>query len=176
MKLNILTVILMMILVGLVPLWAADAAPAAAGGGGAATTEGGGGGEEEVITSVGSQGEIIFEGMVITGKKLSPEFYISAPINPTFPTVTFSRSFKDDILTPIDTSEFKEHVSRVRMARVKNPVLWITTAAFITSGVLTGYMAARGEDNWIIFAPITAISGGWTLYQYLTQKPEEKFE
>jgi hypothetical protein len=172
MRTNLLLILLMTILVGLVPVWAADEATAA-GGGEAATDEGGG---EEVITTVGSQGEIIFEGMVITGKKLSPEFYISAPINPTFPTVTFSRSFKDDILTPIDTSEFKEHVSRVRMARVRNPVLWVTTATAITSGVLAGYMAARGEDNWVIFAPIAVISGGWTLYQYLTQKPEEKFE
>jgi hypothetical protein len=172
MRINLLLILLMTILVGLVPVWAADEATAA-GGEEAATDEGGG---EEVITTVGSQGEIIFEGMVITGKKLSPEFYISAPINPTFPTVTFSRSFKDDILTPIDTSEFKEHVSRVRMARVRNPVLWVTTATAITSGVLAGYMAARGEDNWVIFAPIAVISGGWTLYQYLTQKPEEKFE
>jgi len=174
MKLNIVTAILMMFLVGLVPLWAADEAPPAAGGGEAAKE--GGGSDEEVITSVGSQGEIIFEGMVITGKKLSPEFYISAPINPTFPTVTFSRSFKDDILTPIDTSEFKEHVSRVRMARVKNPILWVTTATCITTGVLAGYMAARGENNWVYFAPIAALTGGWTLYQYFTQKPEEKFE
>jgi len=164
----------MIVLVGLVPLWAADEAPPAGGGGEAAKE--GGGSDEEVITSVGSSGEIIFEGMVITGKKLSPEFYISAPINPTFPTVTFSRSFKDDILTPIDTSEFKEHVSRVRMARVRNPVLWITTTAAITSGVMAGYMAARGEDSWIIFAPIAVLSGGWSLYQYLSQKPEEKFE
>jgi hypothetical protein len=173
MKLNTLIFAVMMVLIGLVPLWAADEAPPA--GGGEAATEGEGG-DEEVITSVGSSGEIIFEGMVITGKKLSPEFYISAPINPTFPTVTFSRSFKDDILTPIDTSEFKEHVSRVRMARVKNPVLWVTTTTAITSGVLAGYMAARGEDSWMIFAPIAVLSGGWTLYQYLTQKPEEKFE
>lgn len=173
MKLNILIVLLMLVLPGLTLMWAADEAPPA--GGGEAAAEGGGS-DEEVITSVGSSGEIIFEGMVITGKKLSPEFYISAPINPTFPTVTFSRSFKDDILTPIDTSEFKEHVSRVRMARVKNPVLWVTTATCVTTGVLAGYMAARGEDNWVIFAPIAVLTGGWTLYQYLTQKPEEKFE
>jgi hypothetical protein len=173
MKLNILAVFLILGFVCLMPLWAADEATPA-GGGDEGTAKGGG--DEEVVTSVGSQGEIIFEGMVITGKKLSPEFYISAPINPTFPTVTFSRSFKDDILTPIDTSEFKEHVSRVRMARVKNPILWVSTATCITTGVLTGYMAARGENNWIIFAPICAISGGWTLYEYLTQKPEEKFE
>jgi hypothetical protein len=173
MKHNILIVLMMMLLIGLVPAWAADETAPAEGGGEAADK---GGGEEEVVTSVGSQGEIIFEGMVITGKKLSPEFYISAPINPTFPTVTFSRSFKDDILTPIDTSEFKEHVSRVRMARVRNPVLWVTTTTAITSGVLAGYMAARGESNWVIFAPIAVLSGGWTLYEYLTQKPEEKFE
>jgi hypothetical protein len=60
MKLNIVTTILMIVLVGLVPLWAADEAPPAAGGG--ESDKEGGGSDEEVITSVGSQGEIIFDG------------------------------------------------------------------------------------------------------------------
>lgn len=157
--------------------WAADdpaavAEPAPAEG----AEEAEGEPEPDVQTSVGAGGEIIFEGMVITGKKLSPEFFITSAMNPTFPTVTFTRSFKDDILTPIDTSDFKEHVTRVRMPRVAHPVLWVTTATAITSGAVGGYMLARGEESWMYLGGIAIVTGGYSLYRYLTMEPEEQFQ